>query len=204
MKKGWNEIWGEYSDLNWFGRQLKKSQTKVLERIMGSIGFPKSSKILDVGCGTGSTLKMIRSLGYGNSVGVDFSAGSIEFCGKKFGFRKGKDVVVMDARKLKFRKGSFDMVFSDGMLEHLPNIDKAIGEMARISRKYVLLFQPNQASVLALLKDIAPKLKKVSWEKEYPYSKSDYIASMKKHGFRLMDSGSVHFMEEVWLLFVKS
>jgi ubiquinone/menaquinone biosynthesis C-methylase UbiE len=203
MKSGWDSIWKNYGNLNWFGRRLKRAQTKVLVQIIGRIGLQKNSKVLDVGCGTGSTLHMLRSLGFRNSIGVDFSKYSVEVCSKMFGFRKGKDVFVMDVRKLKFRDRSFDMVFSDGMLEHLPSIEKAVAELCRVSKNYVLLFQPNQESLFAALKSMAPKIKKVSWEKEYPYRISDYESNFRKNGFKLLDSGSINLREMMWLLFVK-
>src|SRR3990170_3055158 len=203
MKSNWEEIWGNYGNLNWFGARLKKSQKKTLQSVLKKMHLTKRANILDVGCGTGSTLKMFRDFGYKNSFGADFSKESIKVCQKLYGFEAGKDTFVRDARNLKFKSRAFDLVFSDGMLEHLPSIDKAVAEMCRVSKKYVLIFQPNQSSFFSKIKELVSKFKEVSWEKEYPYSKMDYETKFAKYGFKLADEGSLNANEMMWLLLIK-
>lgn len=204
MEKGWDDIWHHHTKLNWFGRRLKSSQRKILLKVLNKIKLEKNSKIIDIGCGTGSMINFFREFGYKNSVGIDASEESLKVCSKLFGYKKNKDVFQMDARKIKFGAKSFNLVFSDGMLEHLPSLDKALSEFARISKKYILLFQPNQTSVFGRVKEFASKHHHVSWEKEYEYSKEDYVKPLEKKGFKLIGSGSINFNEMIWLLFEKS
>lgn len=200
-EQNWDSIWSEHTELNWLGRRLKKSQRKAVVVALGKMKLDKDARIVDVGCGTGSMMKFFREIGYGNTIGIDFSKESLKVCERHFGFKRSKDVFYMDARKTKFANKSFDLVFSDGTIEHLPEIETVAREMCRISRKYIFLFQPNQKSLFGLVKELAFKMNKASWDKEYSYSKSDYMRAFGKNGFRLAGSGSVNMNEMMWLLF---
>jgi ubiquinone/menaquinone biosynthesis C-methylase UbiE len=51
----------------------------------------------------------------------------------------------MDAKNLKFKDNTFDLVFSDGLLEHFKSeqdVVKIIKEQLRVSKRYVLNFIP--------------------------------------------------------------
>ena len=55
----------------------------------------------------------------------------------------GKERVIADATALPFPSGSFDLVFCWELLHHVPEPWRALSEMARVSRRYVLFFEPN-------------------------------------------------------------
>src|SRR5437867_128366 len=158
MKEEWERIWKEYKGLNFLGRQLKKHQFKVLKKILEELDLKREKKIVDVGCGSGYSLNFFKTLGYTRFVGTDFSDNSIKVCEKNFGFKEGEDLFVMDAQRMDFENNFFDLVFSDGMLEHLEDLKVAAKEMARISKKYILLFQPNQTSLFGRTKNLFFKL----------------------------------------------
>lgn len=200
----WDDIWGRFEGISLFGRRLKREQAKALAKILNEIKLPEDSKIIDVGCGTGATLVMLRNLGYFNSIGIDTSQNALETSARLFGFEKGKDTLSMDARNIKFLDNSFDLVFSDGLLEHFENppLD-IVGELCRISKKWILLFQPNQTSLFGRVKWLYQKLGKASWAKEYPYSKRDYVAMFAKFRFSLAGFGSINLHEVMWLLLSK-
>ena len=203
MKEEWESIWREYRGLNFLGRQLKKHQFKVLKKIIDELELKKDSRIIDVGCGSGFTLSFFKTLGFTKSVGTNFSENSIKVSEKNFDFKKGKDLFVMDVQKMGFENNFFDMVFSDGMLEHFEDFNSAAREMTRISKKYILLFQPNQTSIFGRLKDLFFRLGKVSWDKEYPHPEGEYLDVFQKLGYQLRKKGSIHFREQFWLLFEK-
>lgn len=200
MKKTWDEIWKDFKGLNWFGRRLKKEQRKILEKILDKIKLAKESRIVDVGCGSGFTLAFFRELGYKNSIGIDSSKKSLEVCDKLFNFKNGKDVFLMDTRKLRFHNNSFDLVFSDGLLEHFKDISSIAKDFCRITNSWILLFQPNQASLFGKIKKLAENFFQVSWEKEYFYTKEDYVKVFSRYGLKLVDSGGINFNEQMWLL----
>lgn len=163
--------------------------------------LPKNAKIIDVGCGTGLTLNFFRNNGYNYSIGIDNSKNALNICKKLFDFIIGKDIFWMYADDMKFPNSYFDLVFSEGLLEHFINSSRIIREHCRISRKYVLIFQPNHNSFFGLIKRIIERFGKASWEREYFYAKEDYINLFLKYNFKLINNGGINFNELMWLLF---
>ena len=199
--KTWNDIWVGYKP-NFLARRLERAQAKTLTKIVNKVELPKDSKIIDIGCGSGSTLAMFRNLGYSNSIGIDVSQNALETCDRLFGFEQGKDTFLMDARSLEFPDNSFDLVFSGGMLEHFeePPLDM-VAEFCRVSKKWVLLVQPNPTSLFGRVRWLWQEIGRASWEKEFHYSKQDYLTMLVKFGLSLVDSGSINLQENMWLLF---
>ncbi|MFC5911039.1 class I SAM-dependent methyltransferase [Streptacidiphilus monticola] len=70
---------------------------------------------LDLCCGTGAGLALLRGLCAGRSVGLDFSAGML---GVARSTEPGADLVRADARALPFADGSFDLAVSFGAFGH--------------------------------------------------------------------------------------
>jgi ubiquinone/menaquinone biosynthesis C-methylase UbiE len=204
MTKTWDEVWQKYKGPRLSFDRLKQNQIKTCQRIVNQIGLAKNSKIIDVACGSGSTVAMFRHLGYFNSIGIDNSQAGLEVCHRLFNLEPGKDVLLMDARNIEFPDNSFDLVFSDGLLEHFENppLD-IVGEFCRISKKWVLLFQPNQTSLFGRVCWLWQKMGRATWEKEYPYSKSDYINMLAKFGFSLVDYDEFNLHGFMSLLFTK-
>jgi len=77
--------------------------------------LPKNAKILDVGCGPGQDTENLMKLGF-NVEGIDLSKKMIEIAKKKFKckFR------IMDIRKLKYKENTFDALFANYSLIHIP------------------------------------------------------------------------------------
>jgi len=102
---------------------------------------------------------------------------------------------------MRFPDNSFDLVFSDGLLEHFKDFSTIAKEFCRISKKWILLFQPNQTSFFGILKRFGEKFIRVSWEKEYLYKKEDYVKTFSNLDFNLVKFGGINFNEEMWLLY---
>ncbi|OGH09014.1 MAG: hypothetical protein A2152_01985 [Candidatus Levybacteria bacterium RBG_16_35_6] len=100
------------------------------------------NSILDVGCGEGFTLKRLKQKAIGNKfTGVDSSKEAITL-GKKE--NPNLDLRVGDIYNLKFKDNSFDLVLCMEVLEHLKEPEKALAELKRTSKKYLLLSVPNE------------------------------------------------------------
>jgi ubiquinone/menaquinone biosynthesis C-methylase UbiE len=52
---------------------------------------------------------------------------------------------------LKFEDNSFDVVFCHALLHHVDDIDRVIGEMKRVSCKWIVLLEPNRNNPLMFL-----------------------------------------------------
>ncbi len=83
--------------------------------------------ILDIGCGTGATLKRLESLG--NATGVDISAEAVR-CSRKRGCR---DVRLMEEEdRLPFPDSSFDLLVALDVIEHIDDDLGALTEYRRV------------------------------------------------------------------------
>src|SRR5262245_10597854 len=75
---------------------------------------------LEVGCGYGRFVDVVQRSG-GTIIGIDLSTHSIELAQDFVGLRDNVHLVQCDLFRLPFRQGSFDRVFSIGVLHHTPD-----------------------------------------------------------------------------------
>lgn len=99
---------------------------KIVFTQIDKIVINKRNKILDVGCGTGITLKCLER--YGLAIGVDLSEEALKFCR----LRGHKKLCLADSKNLPFKINSFDIVNASNLLEHLDDDDIALQEFFRI------------------------------------------------------------------------
>lgn len=97
-------------DLNQFiGQPTVRRYTQLL---VEEVPLSAETKILDLGCGTGATRKLIP----GNYVGIDINPDYIASARR---IRAGGEFIAMDATKLSFPDASFDQVISVATTHHL-------------------------------------------------------------------------------------
>lgn len=197
-KSTWNSEWADFNGLNFFGKKFAEGQKNAVRKFLEKESFPKSAKVLDFGCGSGRTLKMFRSLGYENSAGVDVSPNSMKLC-EKNGFVVGKDVFLTKEEGTNFKDKEFDLVFADGVLEHFEDFMPIVKEMCRLSKKYILITQPNHFSLYGMI------LRKTEHKPvfEYTYRIADFEKAFVKNGFILAGTSRFNFREHWALLFKK-
>ena len=109
--------------------------------------------VLEVGCGTGLVLRHIAQFAK-SAKGVDLSPGMLEHAKAR-----GLDVEEASATELPFKDESFDVVCSFKVLAHVPEITKALTEMARVTRPggWILAEFYNPSSVRGLVKRFGPR-----------------------------------------------
>lgn len=195
-KNTWNNEWEHFKGLNFFGKKFAEGQKNAVKRFLEKENLSKDARILDFGCGSGRTLKMFRNLGYFNSIGADVSPNSMRLC-EKNGFVKGKDIFLTKEEGTKFKDKRFDIVFADGVLEHFEDFSPIVKEMCRISKKYVLITQPNHFSIYGKL------LRKMGRKPvhEYTYRIGDFEKAFVKNDFKLIRFSRFNFREHWALLF---
>jgi SAM-dependent methyltransferase len=94
----------------------------------------KGKEVLEIGCGLGTDL--LQFAGSGAYVtGIDLTPRSIELTSKRFELFGAKGhFEVGDAENLGFANGTFDLIYSHGVLHHTPNTQKAVNEIYRVLR----------------------------------------------------------------------
>jgi SAM-dependent methyltransferase len=107
-------------------------KTLFWDRIKYSIALGEISddhKILDVGCGIGHLFSEIRKTNQKcRLIGIDFNTNLNSLHVADCEFR------VEDVRRLSFKDNSFDTVFALDSLEHIKDVENAIGEIRRVLR----------------------------------------------------------------------
>lgn len=99
--------------------------------------IPKNSKVVDLGCGTGTLLNKIKNeVKNVDATGVDFSYIALNML--RDDIHKVKCVLP----ETKFKNKSFDVAIATELLEHLDDDEKMIEEMRRIAKK-VIVTVPN-------------------------------------------------------------
>ncbi|MCL5019069.1 MAG: class I SAM-dependent methyltransferase [Patescibacteria group bacterium] len=98
--------------------------------------------ILDVGCGEGFTLNRLKENGIGKKLeGIEYKKEAIELGKKTY-----PDIKITEGSiyNLPYKDNSFDLVLCTEVLEHLDDPSKALEELIRVSKKYLVLSVPNE------------------------------------------------------------
>jgi len=115
MMSEWDSFWSKRTSqervLNVAGIAFNRMFARHITRF---IGKPRScGPVLEVGTGRGVCSATLRGMGY-RCVSLDSSE-----VAARLAKRQGLDVVLADGRHLPFRSGAFEVVFTQGLLEHL-------------------------------------------------------------------------------------
>lgn len=113
-----------------YNRTPDHAASRVLPYVLENLQFDSA---LEIGCGFGDSLAILKACGK-EAVGVDISETAVREASGK-----GRKVSLADARSLPFPDGSFDLVYSADVMEHLVESDvpRAVAEQARVARKFV-------------------------------------------------------------------
>src|SRR5215212_2021616 len=125
-------------DAKWgisFGETGQKQVVGKLAKLLGERPGP-FPRALEIGAGTGYfSLNLLQARVIGAATCTDISPGMLATLSGNAG-RLGLDVetVACDAASLPFDDGSFDLVFGHAVLHHLPDLERAFAEFARVLR----------------------------------------------------------------------
>lgn len=118
-------------DTKYHEHEVYKNTDKILVHFMKKQlkGLP-NPKILDLGCGPGSMVPIIKSIiPQATIIGVDLSSTMIQQAKELY---PDVEFKVGDAESIEFPNESFDVVFCSGMLHHLARLDLTLSEIARV------------------------------------------------------------------------
>ena len=100
--------------------------------------------LLDVGCGEGVLVKRwAERLGERRVVGIDLEEESIQ-AGWAERPAPNLEYMVMTADVLPFAEDEFDMATAIEVLEHVPDPDRTLAEMARCAERHLLVSVPRE------------------------------------------------------------
>ena len=163
LKQQVREYWNthpcgtQFTHLEWGSKQFFDEVEKFrydtqpfMRKLMEFDNF-RGKRVLEIGCGLGTDLLQFAR-GGAAVTGVDLTPASIELVKKRFALEGiPVDARVADAENLPFQDGSFDVVYSFGVLHHTPNTQKAIDEVRRVlkpvGRIVIMLYHRNSIHV---------------------------------------------------------
>jgi SAM-dependent methyltransferase len=155
--------WSQRADLEsndhcrWQQRTIHSEAEFVIPRLRPDM------RLADVGCGPGSvTLGLAQVVAPGRVIGVDMNTARLETARRAAAERQqdNVDFVVGDAGSLPFHAESVEVVFANGLIEHLGNPDRALVEFRRVlvSGGIVALRSPDWGT--AILSPSNPRLER--------------------------------------------
>lgn len=126
-------------------RYLFGRHTSILGKILRKLAmyyrailiqlFLRPKNCLDVGCGTGDLVSVLRKFGI-DAYGIEISDHALELASKSVSPFLAKGDIV----DLPYKQNEFDLVLTFDVLEHLDRakINKAIDETIRVSKKFIM------------------------------------------------------------------
>lgn len=104
-----------------------------MRSVMGFDSFA-GARLLEIGCGMGTDLLQFAR-GGARCTGVDLTPRSIEITRHRFAlYNLPGDFMIADGEQLPFADASFDVVYSNGVLHHTPDTERAVREAHRVLR----------------------------------------------------------------------
>ncbi len=108
------------------GTTLRPGGLKLTDRAFSLAAIPQHGRVLDVGCGLGTTVNHLNKIHLFETYGVDISMHQMKEAPMELGLSQA------NATRLPFASKSFDAVVCECVLSILPNMSQALTEFKRI------------------------------------------------------------------------
>ncbi len=116
------------------GKSKALLENEHLARYRYAMQWAGGMRVADIACGTGYGTQMLAKAGAKSVHGMDLSEEAVEFCRENYNI-PGVTYSVANAQKITaIGDGEFDLVVSFETIEHLPDVEAYLDEMARILR----------------------------------------------------------------------
>src|SRR4029077_14541700 len=133
----YHDVAAHHYDAKWgidFGDVGSEQVLAKVHKALGEDTPERFARALEIGAGTGYfTLNMLRAGLIGEATCSDISPGMLSTLkdnAKQLGLKvKTKPA---DAERLPFADASFDLVFGHAVLHHIPDLERAFAEFARV------------------------------------------------------------------------
>lgn len=151
-------MWTKYLKIPKFFSISREQVNNLLDKYA-----KRGSKVLDVGCGYGRISEYLHNNGR-IVTAIDMEQEMVDTV-KKFGIES----YLMNAMDIKFNDNKFDVVITDGLLEHFENdedIKKIIREEFRVGKKYIINMVPKDIfinKILEIVQRVPKEYRNKNW-----------------------------------------
>lgn len=133
-EKDWDGVWKKnQSPLHKFVNLGRSYYNKYFFRVMNK-QLQKDTEFCELGCGTSAFLKDVAPK-VKSVIGVDISDEALALSRKACQNIKNANFVKDDCTKLKIASNSFDLVWSQGLIEHFNNPEILVKQHIKICKK---------------------------------------------------------------------
>ena len=158
------------------------ARRRLLKSILSFINVPINSVTLDVGCGTGSNLRVLVSAGL-FAIGLDRTTYALALVKNKEKF----PLLAGDLNNLPIKAKSVGLIVAMDILEHLDNHENGIREFYRALKKGgILILTVPAFKFLWGIQD------EVTFHKRR-YSRHEIVNQLRQKGFEIMKSSYFNF-----------
>jgi SAM-dependent methyltransferase len=172
----------------WFyGRRfLFKSHIDALQ-------LPKTVTILDVGCSSGTNLRMLKEMNFQYVTGLDMSTIAKKYCEEK-GLGP---VIIADVQEMIYKPNYFDLILFTDVLEHLRKERDALANIHAMLKPggYLLMTVPCFMSLWGPQDILAHHCRR--------YHKKEVVKQLKEIGFQICSSYYFNFLLFLPILLVR-
>jgi 2-polyprenyl-3-methyl-5-hydroxy-6-metoxy-1,4-benzoquinol methylase len=171
----------KYGSNNPVVKKLMANFESTLDELF-EIASPRS--LLDVGCGEGVLVhEWALKLGDKRVVGIDLEEESIQ-AGWKERQAPNLEYRIMEAENLPFADGEFDVATAIEVLEHVPDPEHTVAEMARVASRWLLVSVPREPLWRGLNLARGAYIKQLGNTPGHinHWSKRSFVAMLSQHG----------------------
>lgn len=123
------------------GKKVHEVYHKIINQFIKEANI--KTTIIDVGCAEGDSLIEMIPHRNNNFIGFDISNVMLNIAQSRIKSSKVK-FIKGSVYKTKFDDNSFELVIATEILEHLEYPEKALSELNRIARKFLIISVPNE------------------------------------------------------------
>jgi 2-polyprenyl-3-methyl-5-hydroxy-6-metoxy-1,4-benzoquinol methylase len=171
----------KYGSTNLVVRRLMASFEATLDDLFARAA---PTSVLDVGCGEGVlTARWARRLNPGRVVGIDLDDPKLR---SEWAQRQLPNLAfrTMRAENLPFAQDEFELAAAIEVLEHVPDPEHTVAEMARVAGRHLLVSVPREPLWRGLNLARGAYLRELGNTPGHVnhWSKRDFVALLKRHG----------------------
>jgi len=179
MRKLTYDIEWEIQGSHWWFQ----GRRRLLKCLLSRKEIQKNCPLIDIGCGVGSNLSFLQSLGF-RAIGVDSEIYSLSLAKRRL---SAIPLINGDLLKLPFKTNSVELVIATDILEHLQDDIRGIKEIHRVLKQEgkVVLTVPAFQFLWGIQDDVGKHQRR--------YSKKQLEEKMEMEGFKILRSSYFNF-----------